>query len=96
MSQMDIAGGITAEMRAGCRVATVAVKGMDFHVPVAVGDIVSCYADIQNVGRSSITVLVEAWVLRRRDIHNPIKATEGVFTYVAIDDEGVKKSVPPE
>jgi len=96
MSQMDIAGGITAEMRARSRVATVAVKGMEFHVPVAVGDIVSCYADIQNVGNSSITILVEVWVLRRRDIRNPIRATEGIFTYVAIDGDGNKRPIPPE
>jgi len=96
MSQMDIAGGITAEMRARGRVVTVAVKGMEFHVPVAVGGIVSCYAHIQSVGTSSITILVEVWVLRQRDIRNPIKATAGIFTYVAIDGDGNKRPVPPE
>jgi acyl-CoA thioesterase YciA len=95
MAQMDIAGGVTAEMRARGRVATVAVQGMAFHKPVHVGDVLCCYADILKVGRTSLTILVEAWVLRRRDDRRRrVKVTEGAFTYVAIDGEGRPRSVP--
>ncbi|MCW9040758.1 MAG: acyl-CoA thioesterase, partial [Rhodospirillales bacterium] len=59
MSQMDIAGGVTAEWVASGRVATVAVQAMKFHRPVNVGDVVCCYADIMRIGTTSITVLVE-------------------------------------
>ena len=95
MSQMDVAGGITAGARAKGRVATVAVQGMVFHRPVHVGDVVCCYADIQRVGRTSITILVEAWVLRDRHAADRLKVTEGVFTYVALDADGTKRRVPP-
>jgi len=95
MSQMDVAGGVTAGARAKGRVATVAVQGMVFHRPVHVGDVVCCYADIQQVGRTSITILVEAWVLRDRHAEDRLKVTEGVFTYVALDADGTKRRVPP-
>ena len=87
ISQMDIAGGITARAKAHGRVATIAVTGFTFHKPVLVGDVVCCYADIQKIGRTSITIGVEAWVLRQLDSEDLIKVTEGVFTYVAIDDK---------
>jgi acyl-CoA thioesterase YciA len=94
MSQMDVAGGITAGARAKGRVATVAVRGMVFHRPVHVGDVVCCYAEIQKVGRTSVTILVEAWVLRDRMAGDRLKVTEGVFSYVAIDEDGKKRPVP--
>ena len=96
ISQMDIAGGITANARARGRVATVAVTGFTFHKPVLVGDVVCCYADIRKIGRTSITIGVEAWVLRRDESSDRIKVTEGVFTFVAIDHDGSPRSVPPE
>ncbi len=95
MAQMDVAGGITAWARAKGRVATVAVQGMVFHRPVHVGDVVCCYAEIQKVGLTSITILVEAWVLRDRMAGDRFKVTEGVFTYVAIDADGAKRPLPP-
>ena len=87
MSQMDIAGGIPAVKLAQGRIATVAVTGMAFHKPVLVGDLVSCYAEILKVGRTSITVRVETWIDRNRS-GDSYKVTEGTFVYVAIDDEG--------
>ena len=87
ISQMDIAGGITARARAHGRVATIAVTGFTFHKPVLVGDVVCCYADIHKIGHTSIVIGVEAWVLRQHDSEDLIKVTEGVFTYVAIDDK---------
>ena len=65
MSQMDIAGGIAAAVRAKGRTVTVAVEGMEFHQPVYVGDLVSCYADVVATGTTSITVKVETLARRR-------------------------------
>jgi acyl-CoA thioesterase YciA len=96
ISQMDIAGGVTANARARGRVVTVAVTGFTFHKPVLVGDVVCCYADIRKIGRTSITIGIEAWVLRRGESSDRIKVTEGVFTFVAIDDGGNPRPVPPE
>lgn len=96
ISQMDIAGGITASARAHGRVATVAVTGFTFHKPVKIGDVVCCYADIQKVGTTSITIGVEAWALRRDESKEMMKVTEGVFTFVALNDDGSKRPVPPE
>lgn len=87
MSQMDLAGGITAERRAGCRVATVAVEAMVFLRPVNIGSVVSCYTNIVDIGRSSIRVLVEVWVTNLES-QEPQKVTEGQFVFVAIDPSG--------
>jgi acyl-CoA thioesterase YciA len=95
ISQMDIAGGVTASARAHGRVATIAVTGFTFHKPVLVGDLVCCYADIQKVGTTSITIGIEAWVLRRDESKDQIKVTEGVFTFVALDGDGKPRPVPP-
>jgi acyl-CoA thioesterase YciA len=92
MSKMDIAAGMTASRRAGGRVATVAVDGMAFMTPVNVGAVVTCYTDIIEVGRSSIRVNVEVWILDYDDIE-PVKVTEGEFVFVAIDDNGRTRSV---
>ncbi|HEX9701957.1 MAG TPA: acyl-CoA thioesterase [Rhodospirillales bacterium] len=96
MAQMDIAGGITASARAQGRVATVAVTGFTFHRPVWVGDVVCCYADVRRVGTTSLTIGIEAWVIRRRKTQEKFKVTEGVFTFVAIDKLGKKRRVPPK
>lgn len=93
MSEMDVAGGITAERRARGRVATVAVEGMNFHKPVHVGDVVCCYAHIVKVGVTSITILVEAWAITQ-GADDRVKVTEGVFTYVALGEDGGKRPVP--
>ncbi|HWK48101.1 MAG TPA: acyl-CoA thioesterase [Stellaceae bacterium] len=86
LSQMDLAGGYAAGQRVRGRVATIAIEAMKFHRPVVVGDEVSCYASITKLGRTSITILVEAWA---RPLHGDqrTKVTEGVFTFVAIDDQ---------
>jgi acyl-CoA thioesterase YciA len=95
LSQMDLAGGTVATRRAKGRTATVAITGMSFHRPVFVGDEVTCYARIVRVGTTSITVKVESWV-RRGTGDEQIGVTEGVFTYVAIDNERRPRPVPPE
>jgi len=86
MSQMDLAGYVSACEVANGRVATVAVEGMSFLTPVHVGAVVSCHSDIVEVGRSSVRVVVEVWINSRHD-GEPIKVTEGTFVYVAIDDQ---------
>ena len=94
MAQMDLAGGNAAMRRARGRCATVAVDGMVFHQPVFVGDEVSLYAHILRIGRTSITIRVEAWRRSRTDEAEQ-KVTEGRFTFVAIDDNGKPRLVPP-
>ena len=95
LSQMDLAGGTTAHHRAHGRVVTVSIDAMTFHKPVHVGDEVSCYTRVTKIGRSSLTILVQAW---RRPSHGggQIKVTEGVFTYVAVGADGRPRPVPPE
>ena len=95
LSQMDMAGGSAATERARGRVVTIAIDAMTFHQPVEGGDEVSCYAAVRRVGRTSIVVDVEAWK-RRQDARERIKVTEGVFTYVRIDDNRKPTPVPEE
>ena len=92
MSQMDLAGAITAREVAKGRVTTVAVGSMSFLRPVPVGAIVTCYCDILDVGRSSIRTRVEVWVKHYNDAAQQ-KVTEGEFIYVAIDDRGRTRCV---
>lgn len=87
MSQMDLGAAIYARNLSRSRVTTVAVDAMAFHNPVYVGDIVNCYALLLKVGRTSMRIAVEAWVQRGKD-GQLLRVTEGVFTYVAIDDHG--------
>jgi len=86
LGQMDIAGGLFASKIARGRTATVAVDGMTFKKPVNVGDVMCVYADLVKIGRTSITVHVEAWVIRRYEDSRTL-VTEGIFTYVALDDD---------
>lgn len=93
LSQMDLAGGITAGARAHGRVATVAIDGMKFLRPVGVGDVLCVYSSVHRVGRTSIGVRLEAWALRSRDGDRE-KVTEGLFTFVALDSDGRPRQVP--
>ncbi len=94
MSQMDIAGGISAYACAQGRVATVAVNGFTFHKPVLIGDVLSCYVEILKTGNTSITARVEAWIVRRETTREEMKVTEGTFTFVALNEDGSKRQVP--
>jgi len=93
LSQMDIAGAISAGQRADGRIATVAIDAMSFHLPVYVGDVLCVYTDIERIGRTSMTLHLEAWALRSRRGER-VKVTEASFTFVAIDDEGRPRPVP--
>jgi acyl-CoA thioesterase YciA len=92
LSQMDVGGGIFASKIAKSRTVTVAVEAMNFRKPVYVGDLVSVHANLVRVGRTSITVHLEAWVTRRKE-SRAILVTDGNFTYVAIDDQGKPQAI---
>lgn len=87
LSQMDIAGGVAASKVAKSRTVTVCIDAMNFRKPVYVGDLVSVHANLVRVGRTSMTIHLEAWVVRRKET-KPILVTDGNFTYVAIDEQG--------
>ena len=87
LSQMDVGGGVFASKVAKSRTVTVAIEAMNFRKAVYVGDLVSVHANLVRVGRTSMTVHLEAWVLRRKELQ-AILVTDGNFTYVAIDEEG--------
>ena len=93
LSQMDIGGGVAASKIAKTRTVTVSIEAMNFRKPVYVGDLVSVHANLVRVGRTSITIHLEAWVLRRKEM-KPILVTDGNFTYVAIDEQGRPQVIP--
>jgi len=93
LSQMDLAAGMTAGQRAHGRVATVAIDAMSFKLPVYVGDVLCVYTEVERIGRTSMAMHVEAWALRDR-VGERVKVTEGLFTFVAIDDERKPRPVP--
>jgi acyl-CoA thioesterase YciA len=93
LSQMDLAAASVAFHRAAGRCATIAIDGMTFISPVFVGDEVSLFAKIGHVGRTSLKVQVEAW-RRRRDGEQAHKVTEGIFTFVAIDENRKPRPLP--
>ncbi|WP_288900522.1 acyl-CoA thioesterase [uncultured Sneathiella sp.] len=92
LSQMDMAGGIMAARRAKGRTVTVAVEAMTFHQPIKVGDVVSIYGEIERVGRTSVAVKLTTIVTRKLDPEE-IKVTEGIYVFVAIDDNGKPRPV---
>jgi len=96
MSQIDIAGSIPAVLRAKGRVVTASVKSLSFLKPVLVGDLISIYAEISRVGRSSITVVVEAYAQRNAKSPECVKVSEAELVYVAIDDNGRPHPVGPQ
>lgn len=92
LSQMDVGGGIYASKIVKSRAVTVAIDAMNFRKPVYIGDVVSVHANTVRVGKTSITVHIEAWVMRRDETHS-ILVTDGNFTYVAIDDQGRPRAI---
>ena len=95
LSQMDLGGGVFASKTAKSRTVTVAIEAMNFRKPVYVGDLVSVHASLVRIGKTSITVHLEAWVLRRKETHS-ILVTDGNFTYVSIDDQGHPQTIKPD
>jgi acyl-CoA thioesterase YciA len=96
LAQMDIAGGLAAKQRARGRTVTIAVNSMTFHKPVFVGDVACCYTDVERVGRTSIDIRVQVWVIRGAHSGERVKVTEGLFTYVAVDEERQPRPIPQD
>ena len=94
LSQMDQAGGIAAVERAQGRVVTIAVEAMTFIRPVKIGDVLCVYTEVDHVGRTSMKIHIEAWSQRFRT-HIREKVTDATFTFVAIDENGRPRPVPP-
>jgi acyl-CoA thioesterase YciA len=92
MSQMDIGSALCAVERTKSRVVTVAVDRMNFIAPVHVGDVLCVYAEVDKVGRTSLNIHVEAWVLRDRQGER-VQVTKGTFIFVALDDDGKPKTI---
>src|ERR1700735_4502856 len=84
--QMDLGGGVFASKTTKSRTVTVAIEAMNFRKAVYVGDLVSVHANLVRIGKTSITVHIEAWVMRRKEM-NSILVTDGNFTYVSIDEQ---------
>jgi len=95
MSHVDIAGAIPASRHARGRVATVAVNSFVFREPVLIGDVVSFFAEITRVGRTSITVAVEVYAERDPGKLVTVKVTEASLTYVAVGADRRPREVPP-
>ncbi len=95
LAQMDLAGAVLARQRAQGRVATVAIDGMSFLQPVAVGTVISCYTEIVHCGRTSLQIAIEVWESVRLQGGARL-LTEGRYTYVAIDEQGRKRPLPAD
>ena len=93
MAQVDIAGGTTAGRVARGRVATVAVNSFVFKQPVQIGDLLSFYADVVRIGKTSVTVNVEVYAERGREDTKVVKVTEATLTFVAIDMNGKPRTI---
>jgi acyl-CoA thioesterase YciA len=94
MALMDSAGKMSATPHAGGRVVTVAVSNITFLQPVHVGDTVCCYTDVKCIGRTSITLDVEVWVLRQGQGAR-VKVTDAEFTFVAVHEDGRPRELAP-
>src|SRR5437588_11172650 len=95
LSQLDIAAGIVASRRAKGPVATVAIEAMEFIAPIHLRDVISVYATVERVGRTSMAVRIE--VIANRDLGaTEVKVTEGVFTFVALDEDNRPRAINHE
>ena len=92
LSQMDIAGGITASRRSQGPVATVAIERMEFIAPIHLRDVISVYAEVERVGRTSMGVRIEVVASRDRGA-TQVNVTEGLFTFVALDENNRPRPV---
>lgn len=95
VSLMDMAAGLVASKHARGRTVTVAIDRMQFLLPVKVGDEVSVYGEVKHVGRTSMTIAIEAWRRHRTELEE-VKVTEAVFSFVAIDDAGRPRPINQE
>jgi acyl-CoA thioesterase YciA len=96
MAQVDLAGSVLPNRIAKGRIATVAVNQFIFKQPVSMGDLLSLYARVERIGRTSVTVHVEVYAERNPAKLEVVKVTEASLTYVAIDDQGKPRPLPPQ
>lgn len=94
VSQMDLAGGILAKHLSNGRAVTVAIQSMSFEQPVHVGDVVSCHVSLVKTGHTSLTIKIEVWT-NTNDPERSKKVTEGIFVYVAIDENRHPRTLTP-
>jgi len=94
LSQMDIAGGIVAAREADGAVATVAIEAMEFISPILLRDLISVYARVERRGRTSVAIRIEVLATRDREPRE-VKVTEGVYTFVALDENHRPRPLPP-
>jgi len=94
LSQMDIAAGIVASRRAGGSVATIAIERMEFIAPIHLRDVISVFAEVERVGRTSMAIRIEVIATRDRGATD-IKVTEALFTFVALDEQHRPRAVDP-
>jgi acyl-CoA thioesterase YciA len=92
VSQMDLAAGVLAKKLSRGRAVTVAIHSMTFLKAVKVGDLVSCHVELIKLGRTSMTIAVEAWV-NTLVTNEKFCVTEGTFIFVAIDDHGRPRQI---
>jgi len=95
LSQMDIAAGIVASRRANGSVATIAIERMEFIAPIHLRDVISVFAEVERVGRTSMAIRIEVIATRDRGATD-IKVTEGLFTFVALDEQHRPRPVDPK
>ncbi|MGI9515386.1 MAG: acyl-CoA thioesterase [Anderseniella sp.] len=95
MAQMDLAAGIRSGERATGRVVTAAINALSFKLPVKIGDTLELYTNVSKVGRSSMTIEVEAWA-QRYLTHEKVKVTDADFVMVAVDKNGNPRTVPDQ
>lgn len=93
VSQMDLAAGVLAKKVSHGRAVTVAINSMTFLRPVHVGDIVSCHVDLIKKGKTSMTIAVEVWAEPGASVSEKYLVTEGVFVFVAIDEQGKPRQI---
>ena len=94
VSQMDLAAGIAMKRIAKGRSATVAIRNVNFLFPVSVGSTVSCYAEVEEIGRSSAHINIEVWIFNAGGDESLRKVAEGQFVFVAIDENGRTRPIP--
>jgi acyl-CoA thioesterase YciA len=94
MAQMDLSAGVAGRERAHGRVVTASVSSLSFLQPVKVGDVVAFYTQVIGIGRSSIRIQIEAWVVRGTGSIQ-LKVTEALFIMVAVDESGASVALPP-
>jgi acyl-CoA thioesterase YciA len=94
VSQMDVAGAIFTRLHSKGRVVTVSINNVVFHAPVKVGSILAVYTKMLRVGNTSMQILIEVWEIHDDQL-DMLKVTDGIFTFVALDSEGNKRTVPP-